>query len=561
MGLSPVALYSAVYSDVSSSYVGSSPLKIPGLTYRQFASSYLVESVIRKWIPEDSSQADTAALESFTSANNRCRDWKFDPKSEWDLEVLGSIRRILDDFFHPSGHLLVPSMFDLLRSARPGPGANFGSIGTSFYTKYFSSKLTSTSWYLYDEYKRYAEWIPSFSDAECHRYEEFGPPSVVNGSRCSFVPKTSATSRMICVEPSVNMYYQLGLATLLQERLKSFFGIDLRTQPEVNRRLAQEGSSTGALCTIDLSSASDSISLRLCEMILPKWVFDLLVLLRSRTTLIDQRQVPLFMVSTMGNGFTFPLQTIIFAAILKACSESCGLPRDTWACFGDDLICEKRCFPRVISTLTLFGFKANPSKTFFEGPFRESCGTDWFYGQPVRPIFIKKLDTPQDYFVAINSLNYWSSYTGIRLKNTIRLLFDQLHRRFHTYVPFDSADDSGIKVPLAFINPRYNRNLSFVFKTWEKPSVCIRIDEEEIRLPRELRKYKIIYNPHGLYMSFLFGELGSSCIMVRHDRKMYKQRLRCIPYWDYIPIGSLINGVKLSWQQWVTAVGINLPRP
>lgn len=531
MGLSPDALYSAIYEDVHHEIKGCeifthSPF--PGCSYRSFASSYLLNSIIRKWIPKSGGEADKSAIQAFTSANNRCKDWSFQPRWEVDLCVLGEIRRILDDFFHPGGKPLITSYFDLLKSGRSGPGVSVGGDGTSFYGKYLASDLTSTSSYLYEEYRRYVEWIPFLSEAECLRYEKNGPPHIVSGSRCSLVPKTNAVSRMICIEPNVNMFYQLGLAAHLESRLKTFFGIDLKDQPQVNHSMAREGSISGKYSTIDLSSASDSISLRLCELILPKWFFELLLHLRSRTTEIDGKQVPLFMVSTMGNGFTFPLQTIIFSAIIKAVGyvygSSCQdylIPGRSlrWSCFGDDLICEREIFHPLVKTLALLNFNVNLNKTFSEGPFRESCGADWFYGQPVRPVFCKKLATPFDIMVTLNQLNDWSAYTGIPLRNSVRLLFRSLDTKFRNFVPFDSNMDSGVRVPLSLIHPKYDGNLSFVFKTWERRPFRLKVFEAAIRSGGRFTK-TLWFNPPGLYCSFLFGELVDFSIMVRHNRKI-----------------------------------------
>lgn len=554
-----VALYQAICKDVAPITTEETNSPWPGCSYKQFASAYLRHSIIRKWIPDDTRDADAAALASFTSANNRCREWTYSPDSELYHSLFGEVRRIIDDFLHPGGEFLVQSYFDILSSGRPGPGVSVGAHGTSYYTKYFASNLTTTSAYLYDEYKRYCAWIPTLSEAECQRYESIGIPSIVSGSRCSFVPKTSATSRMICIEPSLNMYYQLGLATLLESRLRSYFHIDLKSQPQCNHRLGYTGSIDGSFATIDLSSASDSISLRLCEALFPKWFFELLLTLRSHTTLINGKDVPLYMLSTMGNGFTFPIQTIIFAAVTKAVYNFSGLTDDP-AVFGDDIVCRSSSFLRIVKLLNLMGFSVNPSKTFSEGGFRESCGADWFYGQPVRPVFVRKLTSPWDIMVAINQLNDWSAYTGIALCNSIQFLLSQLSRRFISYVPFEENNDCGIRVPTAFFDPKRDRNQSYAYKAWGRRPSRIKIREGSIHAPRGLPG-SILYNPSGLYCSFLFGELVSYTIMVRHNLKSYMSKLRCTPRWDYIPVGSLTNGVRLSWQQWETAVVINLTKP
>jgi hypothetical protein len=145
MGLSPDALFLSLCSDVGY----SDPSSLKGIintctTYRSFAQQYLLHSAVRKWIPEDARAADRAALDSFTFANNKCRDWSLPPE-EWEIDRVfyGEFRRILDRFFHPEGKLLVESVYDLNIVARPGPGVAVAACGTSYYTKFFNSRLTA----------------------------------------------------------------------------------------------------------------------------------------------------------------------------------------------------------------------------------------------------------------------------------------------------------------------------------------------------------------------------------------------------------------------------------
>jgi hypothetical protein len=42
----------------------------------------------------------------------------------------------------------------------------------------------------------------------------------------------------------------------------------------------------------------------------------------------------------------------------------------------------------VLEVLRYFGFRHNPEKTFLFGQFRESCGTDWYCGQDIRPVYL-----------------------------------------------------------------------------------------------------------------------------------------------------------------------------
>jgi len=581
MGLNPDALYSAVFDDVKVHLhlgpVGPSKLP-PDATYKQFVSTSLLYDVVRKWTPLDTSLADAAAKGKFLTANKTCRDWNLRIEGSWDDQLIGELRREIDIFLHPLGEPLFSSYFDFLKYGRTGPGAALGARGNSLYAKLFSSKLTVTSQNLYDIYKSYIKWFHNFEDADRQRYEKYGDYDVRTSSRCSFVPKTKDVSRMICVEPSVNMFCQLGLGAMLEDRLASLFDIDLATQPSRNRQLAYIGSRDGSFATIDLSSASDSISLRLCEMLFPSWFFKTLLELRSPSTLVDGVRVPLFMMSTMGNGFTFPLQTVMFSCLIRAAYRVAGYPvldgqRMNWACFGDDLIVETRVYRYLIRLLSLCGFSVNVSKTFHEGPFRESCGTDWFFGQPARSIYIRKLRSQQDIFVAINLLNGWSAYTGVPLKRTIKYLRAGLNRLNKIcFVPFHENNDSGIRVPSIIGRQifKYDPNKSILYRCYRAAPVKISIGEGNIRFPRGVKN--LMYNPPGLYVSFLYGELvacsgdiGESryhpSIMIRHDLKLYKRKLQCSPFWDYIPTDNLTNGYKLSWRQWETAVGINLPNP
>jgi hypothetical protein len=90
---------------------------------------------------------------------------------------------------------------------------------------------------------------------------------VVEPGKLGFVPKNAKTHRTVVTEPSLNGMVQLGIGGFIAERLLAF-GVDLKDQSR-NQRLAREGSLTGALATLDLSSASDTISRELVFHLLP----------------------------------------------------------------------------------------------------------------------------------------------------------------------------------------------------------------------------------------------------------------------------------------------------
>lgn len=211
----------------------------------------------------------------------------------------------------------------------------------------------------------------------------------VHHGKLVFVPKSAKTHRPIVVEPILNGFFQLGVGSFLKRRLKHC-GLDLYDQ-ENNRELARKGSLDGSLATIDLSSASDTLAYEAVSKLLPfEWV-EFLGSLRSGTiTYNDLPPLPLEKFSSMGNGYTFELESLIFWALSLACTEIVGGDIRNIGIFGDDIIVETEVVPLLRAVLDWCGFEVNSSKSFWSGPFRESCGADWLLGKDVRPFFIKE---------------------------------------------------------------------------------------------------------------------------------------------------------------------------
>jgi len=243
-------------------------------------------------------------------------------------------------------------------------------------------------------------WCRSLVDSRPHLSE----PSFVRGNRFTTVPKTGLTDRGICIEPSLNISYQLDVGRILKTRLKRI-GIDLLEGQHLHRVLAATGSLTGHLATIDMSNASDTLCRVLPKLVLPQAWFELLDSLRSKFTEIDGSWVRLEKFSSMGNGFTFELETAVFATLARTLVRKLGGDPDLVKCYGDDLIAPVEYSKDILSALAFFGFTPNRNKTFVEGPFRESCGGDFWLGKPVRAHFIEELpDEPQKWIALANGL-------------------------------------------------------------------------------------------------------------------------------------------------------------
>lgn len=246
---------------------------------------------------------------------------------------------------------------------------------------------------------------------KCYDKAEFGrivraKVQHVNYNKVDFVPKTAKTHRGIAVEPLLNGFIQKGTDVYLRDRLRAI-GIDLSDQTR-NQRLARLGSLGGfdPFVTVDLSAASDSLAYEVVRELLPADWFEYLDFIRSPQYLLPDSKVPkrYEKFCSMGNGFCFPLQTLIFASVVYAASRFCKAPRDQFAVYGDDIIVRQSEALLVVELLRELGFRTNVDKTFITGPFRESCGADWYEGQDVRPVhFAEPLVDVRQLFALHNS--------------------------------------------------------------------------------------------------------------------------------------------------------------
>jgi hypothetical protein len=231
--------------------------------------------------------------------------------------------------------------------------------------------------------------------------------SVVDAAKWMSVPKNALTDRSIEIGPSLNVFYQLAVG----KRLKESFarkGWDLRHAADLHRRLACEASITGSHATIDLSSASDTVSRLLVKALVPSEWFDLLDRLRTKRTETREGTFFLEKFSGMGNGYTFELESVLFMAICQEVLSTFGhgsFPGIEISVFGDDIIVPTALAQKCVQALKLLGFETNASKTFVEGPFRESCGGDFFAGKAVRPHYAKKIpENPQEWIALANGI-------------------------------------------------------------------------------------------------------------------------------------------------------------
>jgi hypothetical protein len=297
---------------------------------------------------------------------------------------------------------------------RFGPGATFDDKGrlTTVADKMMSVPTVSSGAICFLDLWKNTAWGREY----LARSGKGGRLRIENSDRFTTVPKDSKTDRSIAIQPSINIFYQLGVGDSIRNRLREW-GIDLTFGQEIHRRVACESSLNGRMATIDLSSASDTISKEVVKALLPGNWYDLLASLRTTHTTLRGRRVFLQKFSAMGNGFTFELETAIFSSVVRCVLRELGLasqPGRDFFVYGDDIIVPEAANCAVLSALRYFGFVPNPKKTFSTGSFRESCGGDFFDGQPVRAHYLK--DEPHE------------PHEYIALANGIRRIYSRLNR-------------------------------------------------------------------------------------------------------------------------------------
>lgn len=278
---------------------------------------------------------------------------------------------------------------------RLSPGSTYDDRRFILPQDKMSSRPTASSRDFYSTIE--PKWGKSlWSRSLCKEKPDCSDPLIVGGNWFSTVPKTALTDRGICIEPSLNMVYQLTTGDHIRKGL-SRVGIDLKYGQYRHQDLAASGSKNLDICTIDLSAASDSVGIELVRLLLPNQWFEWLDLIRSHYTRVPDlstgkrhwRRNAKF--SSMGNGFTFELETLLFWALSKTVADLCGHNIDTLTVYGDDIIVDRAIGRKVVACLSFFGFSPNIRKTYIDDiPFRESCGGDFYRGFNVRGYYLGK---------------------------------------------------------------------------------------------------------------------------------------------------------------------------
>lgn len=294
--------------------------------------------------------------------------------------------------------------------------------------------------------------------------------TVVPGSRLDTVPKNYKVFRTILIEPDGNMLLQKAVGSIIRDCLRAV-GINLNDQSR-NQRLAFMASLTGLLGTVDLSAASDSIALFVACLLLPPRWYDLLYDLRSHLYQgPDGTWKRLEKLSSMGNGFTFEVESLLFWALTQATVDEHQPTEKQVGIYGDDIVCASAVCPDLERIFRTLGFKLNAEKSFWDGPFRESCGKHYHNGQDVTPLYIKgDLANLEERFRLFNQLRRWEDRQGGVDRTLSNIVLAEIAINDRRSTPDSYCDTTGIKgdaVPgLTLPRIRRRRNGCHVIEYW-----------------------------------------------------------------------------------------------
>lgn len=411
---------------------------IDGVTFRD---DFAAVSFLRKnSFLKTSFDLKDAALSAFESSEDKCRDTNKAIKTYLSTGKINPVcEAVISMAIRKIARILGPFEIDtLIDSCGWGPGVTLSVKGddTSAARKFdVEGDITRDAYHLFAPVMQqaYPLWMA------------WSKPRFVTGNRIITVPKNAKTDRTIAVEPGLNSWIQHGIGKIIRRRLRQA-GYNLDSDAR-NQRGALLGSLYGELATVDFKAASDTITTELVRLLLPPDWFVVLDAARSQFYTLNGETHLSAKFSSMGNGFTFELESLIFLALALATCGTHGIDDQYVSIFGDDLIAPIGCKSTFQEVFKFAGFTMNLEKTFFETPFRESCGTYYFNGIDVKPYFLKEeLSRVKSVYRMANAIRNLSHRHAFglgcdsRFRNAWQHLVDRLPKSLRLMGPVNGGD-------------------------------------------------------------------------------------------------------------------------
>lgn len=495
--------------------------------FTRYAVLRQIEALLKKnvsFLPIKNEQRNQKALSKFIASERRCKrankriryfssHWS---RAPYAMEVLNNAKSIVHSLL---GELDSETYQGILDNAGFGSGSSFEESGCRDTSRYARlSKQHTITWGALGIFKDYVS-----SSNLGGRYIASQDVQTVRGDRVAFVPKNWDVDRTIAIQPSLNVFFQKGVDWCLKRKLKGV-GINLGDQT-LNHIPAGIGSVNGTYCTVDLASASDTVSTAIVEYLFPSSWYSLFAALRCEWYTMDKGRrtfTKYEKFSSMGNAFTFPIETIIFWAIAKACCAVCHVETSMLQVYGDDIVVDRKAYLLLREVLAFAGFEVNAEKSYAFSSFRETCGCDYVFGVDVRPVYLKKApSTVQEVYSLHNRL--FSNRLGLSFPSTLAYL-KSLVKRAHFGPYFQGSDKWYAGKDTVFDSyfigepPEGEWNLEWMTRTWTYKAIASRP-----------KKSAYPYSELRHYLTVLLG--ASSDRIERNDQHVIFTVERTTSWW------------------------------
>jgi hypothetical protein len=273
------------------------------------------------------------------------------------------------------------------------------------------------------------------------------------------VPKSYKVSRVISPLPTLNQSEAYILAEAMDEHLRSLKikvgsstwkadtvvllapdnSVDIDKYGGITYHNPSHIAISGeGYATIDSSRASDCVLKAHVAKVGTNFSRKLLENAPSYFIRRDGKKQKMRMFAPMGSATTFPVERVVFAAIVLTAYEyyevwrlSSDRPLRRPMIFGDDIVCDERVYELVIHLLRIFGFEPNEDKSFGDPNYRyrEACGRHFFNGVDVTCLYFPRHPMNGDYTVFDFMDGKWTSRASALLKMNNHLLSLKEDRR------------------------------------------------------------------------------------------------------------------------------------
>lgn len=305
---------------------------------------------------------------------------------KWQYEIAPDLQQIADDWMSTLTLQLFPfrpkhgsgATAELSRRQATEAGKNACLVGDERLLEYLQMRYASA-----DTDQSY--WFFGGLAVEANRT-----------GRVQCVPKSLTKNRTISAEPTTLQFLQQDLFAVMDDWFSSGplrRHVHLHDQ-RASQDLCLKASRDGRFSTIDLSSASDSVTVPLVRSLFRESdLCDALMSTRSTHVIFNDTTIELTKYGGMGNGTTFPVESTVFSMLCEAACRRAGCDRPEYLVYGDDIILPTEAVDDLLQLLEENHFTVNVSKSYFNTTgsfFREACGMWALNGTDITPLRLSR---------------------------------------------------------------------------------------------------------------------------------------------------------------------------